>query len=696
MGASLAMDSNPAPKGQAALNEPAAVPNRWATFLTEAQKDFKFWLFAVVWLTAFRVLMLVVFARSLGSAATAGAIGKCLLIGARFDVSVATYWVMPSLLVSGATLFGLGRRWAQGVRSWVAGLFVVLSTGLGVLAIGFFKEYKDHFNHWIFGLVFDDLGAVLRTVWASYPVIPASAGLVGGIAITWLVLRRMLAQPFVRGDQLQGRLGSWPRQAGALILLGLAVLAAARGSVSRRPVQLKDAAVTGDPVLNKMVVNPYSALRYAVADQLRLMCGSDLRVLWPPGDVREAAQVALPGQAAYEDVDALTERVAQGPPGTRPKHIFLIVMESYDAWPLLDRYRSLGLAEGVRALAQKGVLIRAFVSASTGTMTSLGTLITGLPEAGAVVNYQPASRRPFPTSAPLIFKQLGYRTRMFYAGYLSWQRLGDFCADQGFDEIYGGGHMVRGLVLREWGVEDDQLFDFVLTKLTPDTPSFNVILSAGYHPPFTTDVYGKGFPLRAVPEDLRPLWEGAVSLVALGHLWFADRCLSNFIVRAEQQLPQPVFAVTGDHWSRHFLNERPNAYECSAVLMLWRGRNILPTVPDPGRLAGSHLDILPTLVELAAPAGYRYHAFGRNLFDPACQQIGWGTHATVGPGFVVHHAKPDEALELWHMQPRPARPEERQAVRQGQALRALGWWRLIKGPSLAPKSLADGRPQERR
>jgi len=33
--------------------------------------------------------------------------------------------------------------------------------------------------------------------------------------------------------------------------------------------------------------------------------------------------------------------------------------------------------------------------------------------------------------------------------------------------------------------------------------------------------------------------------------------------------------------------------------MLWRGKGILPPVAQPERLAGSHLDILPTLIELA-------------------------------------------------------------------------------------------------
>jgi len=668
--------------GRAPLDSVPA-SGRWPAFLTHIQQDFKFWLFALLWLAAFRVIMLAVFAKHLGPAATGRAILKCALTGARFDASIATYWALPAALASLAILGGLSARVVQRIRLLLGGLFAGFSTFLGVVAIGFFSEYKDHFNHWIFGVIFDDFKAVLRTIWADYPVLPALLGLVAGVAATWFLLRWFVARPFVPGDWLAGRLASWPRRALALGMGLLLMVAGARGSVATRPIQLKDAAVTADPVLNKMVLNPYAALRYAIAHQLRLMGGSDLRVVWPGGDIQKAARIAFPGQAAYDDVDALTERVARGPPATRPKHIFVIVMESYDAWPFLDRYRSLGLVEGARALGREGVLIRAFVSAGTGTMTSLGSLITGLPEAGAVVNYQRASRQPFPTSATAIFKRLGYRTRMFYAGYLSWQRLGDFCADQGFEEIYGGGDMVKGRLSREWGVEDDQLFDFVLRKLPADPPSFNLILSAGYHRPFTTDVYGKGFPLRAVPADIQPRWEGAVSLAALGHFWFADQCLSNFIVRVETQLPEAVFAAAGDHWSRDFLNERPNAYERSAVLMLWRGKRILPPVTHPAQLAGSHLDILPTMVELAAPAGFKYHAFGGNLFDPARPQLGWGSHATIGPDFVVYHGTPDEALTLWDLQPRPLRPEEKGALRQGQAVRALGWWRLMKGARLA-------------
>jgi hypothetical protein len=180
-------------------------------------------------------------------------------------------------------------------------------------------------------------------------VIPALAGVVGVAAVLGWLLRRWLARPAAAAAALARRLDTRPRRVLALAALaGLAVVGA-RGSAGRRPVQLKDAAITRDRVLNKLVLNPYSALRYAVSQQLELLRGADLRVLWPEGDIREAARAAFPEQAAGGDLDALTARVAAGPPAGRARHLFLIIMESHDAWPLLDRYRPLQLAEGVRA-----------------------------------------------------------------------------------------------------------------------------------------------------------------------------------------------------------------------------------------------------------------------------------------------------------------------------------------------------------
>lgn len=90
-----------------------------------------------------------------------------------------------------------------------------------------------------------------------------------------------------------------------------------------------------------------------------------------------------------------------------PRHIFSIVMESYNGWPLLEPYRALGITRKMERLGRSGLLFEHFLPAGTGTMDSLGPLLAGLAEPGIPINYQvnsadptrPALRRSFAGSA---------------------------------------------------------------------------------------------------------------------------------------------------------------------------------------------------------------------------------------------------------------------------------------------------------
>jgi hypothetical protein len=114
---------------------------------------------------------------------------------------------------------------------------------------------------------------------------------------------------------------------------------------------------------------------------------------------------------------------------------------------------------------------------------------------------------------------------------------------------------------------------------------------------------------------------------------------------------------------------------------------VLPGELNANRLAGSHTDILPTMIELVAQRGFEYHAFGRNMFDLAGPQIGFGSQAIVTPDWFLDPTEPDSVLGLQDMRDRPATPAESAAVRQWQALRALSWWRVVNGPDLAARKM---------
>ena len=114
--------------------------------------------------------------------------------------------------------------------------------------------------------------------------------------------------------------------------MGVALVAAGlRGSLGRRPVQLKDAAVCGDALLDKLVPNPFSALRYALLQHRLAGNPANLRAILPGGDIGAAARGVNPGKAHATSVDELLQRSAAGLSVRKPQHLFLIVMESYDA-----------------------------------------------------------------------------------------------------------------------------------------------------------------------------------------------------------------------------------------------------------------------------------------------------------------------------------------------------------------------------
>lgn len=59
-------------------------------------------------------------------------------------------------------------------------------------------------------------------------------------------------------------------------------------------------------------------------------------------------------------------------------------------------------------------------------------------------------------------------------------------------------------VTNEWGVRDEDIFRFVAGKLDDATPSFNLVLTSTYHPPYDINVYGEGYPVRDMPTSSRP------------------------------------------------------------------------------------------------------------------------------------------------------------------------------------------------
>ncbi len=641
----------------------------------ELAADVALWAALALLLELFRGFLLVWFADNLSPTTGPRQILRCFATGFRFDARMVSYAVLPLAAFSLVGFFWPLNWWHRRARRWIGGAATLLCFAVFAVDVPYFKEYHDQFNHWVFDMGYDDGHAIAVTIWKTSPIV----WLLLLVAALWLGIGIWGLNWWTRWAAAKTRVPTTPNGAWRIVLpvaLAGALVVGLRGSAGRRPAQAKDAAVCGDVFLDKIVMNPFEAFYHAWLDYRTTVETPDLGKIWK-GDIRAAARRVFPQAPEGADLDECTRRVAAGATGAKPRHVFLVVMESYDAWSMQPEFAALHLTDEMQALGREGLWIKAFVSAGSGTMPSLSTLISGLPELGLHINYRPLARQGVVTAIAPIFKRLGYRTRFFYGGYPSWQRLGDFCREQGFDEVHGGGEMSDHLTGNEWGVNDRDLFNFIL-KSTGDQPTFDMVMSTSDHPPFSVDLEKEGCPLRALPADLARYKASAEDVRIMGHLWYADRCLGEFVRAAQTNLSQCLFALTGDHYSRRCLNPHPDIFERRAVPLVLYGPGVLPAAAQAGAIAGSHLDILPTLIELCAAPGFEYHAFGRNLLDPSRTQAGFGAGAVVTPNMIleVDSAAGPESLAG---QPEPAKAQADDLRESYRALHALSWWRVIRG-----------------
>ena len=99
-------------------------------------------------------------------------------------------------------------------------------------------------------------------------------------------------------------------------------------------------------------------------------------------------------------------------------------------------------------------------------------------------------------------------------------------------------------------------------------------------------------------------------------------------------------------------------------------------------MAGSHTDLVPTLVELCADAGFEYAAFGRDLLKPDAAPAGFGAGTVITPEFLLPVGEPNRVEPVPGQAMPRTLPSLEELSWQYQSLHALSWWRAMKGSRL--------------
>ncbi len=498
-------------------------------------------------------------------------------------------------------------------------LVLFVTTLLFIARFPFYHQFHSGFNQMLFTALHEDMYALFMSMVDEFNL-PIKMCIVVAIAIglnylyiKWLNLPIKLYR--FKNLPLKAKTAVF-----VVMIYVMGTLSLYGGGWSwRSGVNWENAGITNDSFLNESILDDYQAIYRAYANQMRMEACNGLSFSAQDIDNLAAFLTNKTTQEGNHDLSNYLAKQTKGAVIAKPKHIFIIVSESYANWPLLDKYKDLHIADGMKGIIAEDdtAYTSHMLPAGSSTVGALMTMVTGMANSNLYLTTMPeALAKPYITAAAPQMKNLGYETSFWYSGPATWENIGEFTKAQGFDNFYSRGNLNPEATGSVWGADDEYLYSAIYDKLSNedgDKATFSIILNTSNHSPFNLDLASKGFDANTVKNGLPDEAKNNDELIKeLGHYWYADKQMTSFIKRVKEKYPDSLFIVVGDHADRYNIDKQPTMYERYAVPFIITGKGISKNLL-PQDAAGSQIDIMPTLLELIAPADTTYYSVGKSM-----------------------------------------------------------------------------------
>ena len=339
------------------------------------------------------------------------------------------------------------------------------------------------------------------------------------------------------------------------------------------------------------------------------------------------------------------KKIAKGPKITKPKHIFFIVGESITQWSLDETHRLLNVCTGLWNFKEQShtVQIPNFLPAGNVSRPSIVSLMSGIYDAGLEINERESFwKGAFPTSFAHQMKQLGYQTIYWYGGNASYGNFNHFGKAQGFDKVESASIFCGPDAPKTWvGVYDHVFLENIEQQIKSiDEPTFHFIYTTSNHGPYKMEDslldYDPKKVMPAVEEDLR---SNRTRNKELATYRYSDNALFRFVEVMKEVYPDSLFVVTGDH-----SNLFGSLNNTSLIHRDYTLRDTFCTVGllqhpelDSTMIAtqkGTHMSLMPTIIEAIAPKGFEYYSITPSLFEEQPETLvtpyQWMTDTMIG------------------------------------------------------------------
>lgn len=577
------------------------------------QKDFRLFLFILILLEIYRTVFIWLMTDYISENTTSAQISTALWMGLR--LSLKTAGIVAAFSFVCVTLFGLKNR----VRILICFIFSLIFSILFMTRFPYYQEYHATFGIEVMRGMNESFFSIISTIvqcdgfiW-RFPV----AFLLAVVCIA--IFSRLLLIKYISLPNFRNSFDKFIFATALTIFVGaFAVFVRFGGSFTYSGgINWEHSAVTSDSFLNECILDDGQALyrAYTMAKNV----GDAIIPLVDETKILESAQYISGKDFVEDNLAPYLEKTASGARIEKPKHIFIIIGETFMQWTLLGKYDDLHVADGIKSIiAEKNSYYsRNFLPNGDFTSVAITGMICGFPELNVKLNYQPKTfDQVYISAAAPPLKKLGYNVDFWYGGELSWENISRMSTAQDFDNFHGLPDL-NAPKFTTWGAKDEDLFNAIEKHLEIEPPTVHFIMTTTNQPPYSLDLEAEGFDYEKTLAEVKKLPnvpDAETLAVELGHYWYTDKVITKFIRSVREKYPDSLFIVTGDHAVRTDPSMHPTIFEHQSVPFIMHGAGIDEKILPPDAVGG-HISIVPTIIELIAPEDFKYYSIAPSLFE---------------------------------------------------------------------------------
>ena len=603
--------------------------NRWQRLFEGIKTEIMAFLFFSVLLTIFRAVFLWIFQSQLATVPIEEIL-KSLWFGFRLSLKTVGIICLFGFILGTLVQIFVPKWPSLRLKQIIYSIATILLTFLFLGRIPFYKIFNSSYNMMLINGKHDDIGAIVNTAINEYNAffyiicaIVISVILTGFLLKVLSISTRKYSINNVISTKWypKKKLAQWLTGIGLVIVFSLIfVVFRFGGALSyTNSINWESAARLNSNLLNETILDDAQALYRVKSIAKRTSELEDIHLT--PAELHEKIQSigGNPGSTRFDEAftkTITTERLQQ-----QPQSINIILGESYGLWPFLTEFNDPGayLVEQGRkyAVSPQAMGTQMALAQGTGTMPAIIGLLTGMPDTGMYPNYNVGMlQEPYGLGIGPVMKKLGYKTVFWYGGFSTWQNVKNFALEQGFDEFHDASEIPSDEE-NAWGVADGDMFKAINAYMDKHRGEkiINVIMTTSNHPPYSVNVTKEGYDADKVRKNLPDsIANTDQQIKEMGHIWYADHVMGEFISKEEQVDSTALFVITGDHSERFTFAREESPKVASTIPIIFYGQGIKKEWLSPDAF-GMSIQIIPTLAELVGRTGQTYEAMVPSLFN---------------------------------------------------------------------------------